>query len=214
MNPLLQGKLLRVLQEKQVMRISDNKLIPIDVRVIAATNKNLYRLVKDRSFREDLYYRLNVLKISLFPLRERREDIPCFLSYFIEDYCRRLGKESIKLDSEAVTYLTQYNWPGNIRELRNFAERLAVMSRKTEILIEDIKNQFLHIEDSSDDVNDKDADKIKSYDTPGKSLSIAENERLNIRSALINTNGSIANAAKELGISRTTLWRKIKKYNI
>ena len=214
MSPLLQGKLLRVLQEKQVMRIGDNKLSPIDVRVIAATNKNLYRLVKDKSFREDLYYRLNVLKISLFPLRERREDIPCFLFYFIEAYCRKLGKESIKLDGEAVNYLTQYNWPGNIRELRNFAERIAVMSKKTEIYIEDIKNQFLHIEDSSDDVKDKDSGKVKYYDAPGKSLNIVENERLSIRSALENSNGSIANAAKELGISRTTLWRKIKKYDI
>ena len=214
MNPLLQGKLLRVLQEKQVMRIGDNKLIPIDVRVIAATNKNLYRLVKDRSFREDLYYRLNVLKISLSPLRERRADIPCFLYYFIEDYCRKLGKEMIKLDSETVDYLTQYNWPGNIRELRNFVERIAVMSKKTEIYIEDIKNQFLHIEDSSDEVKDKDSGEVKYYDAPSKSLNIAENERMNIIAALENTYGSIANTAKELGISRTTLWRKIKKHNI
>lgn len=213
MSPLLQGKLLRVLQEKQVMRIGDNKLIPIDVRVIAATNRNLYRLVKTKSFREDLYYRLNVLKISLFPLRERREDIPSFLKYFIGDYCRRLGKDSIKLDREALSYLAQYNWPGNIRELRNFAERLAVMSKKTEIFIEDIKSQFLHIEDSSEPLKDNDSDNIK-FNATFRTFNIAENEKLSILTALESTNGSIVNAAKELGISRTTLWRKIKKYNI
>lgn len=210
MNPKLQGRLLRVLQEKQVMRIGDNKLVPIDVRVIAATNRKLYKLVKEKSFREDLYYRLNVLKISIIPLRERSEDIPYFLLYFIEAYCRRLGKESIKLDSQAVNYLTQYNWPGNIRELRNFAERLTVMAKKNVIFIEDLKNQFLHIEDN---ISEKDEDEVKYYSS-NKSLSIAENERLSIRHALENTNGSIANAASELGISRTTLWRKIKKYNI
>lgn len=218
MNPMLQGRLLRVLQEKQVMRIGDNKLIPIDVRVIAATNKNLYKMVKERSFREDLYYRLNVLKITLIPLRERKEDIPCFLNYFIEFYCRRLGKEVIKFDREAVNYLTEYSWPGNIRELRNFAERLTVMAKKTNIYFEDIRDQFLHTEDSDNCIDDNTSlknifNKAKDY-APDKSLNIAENEKLSIRCALENTNGSILNAAKELGISRTTLWRKIKKYNI
>lgn len=213
MSPLLQGKLLRVLQEKQVMRIGDSKLIPIDVRVIAATNKNLYRLVKEKKFREDLYYRLNVLRISLFPLRERIEDIPCFLIYFIDAYCKRLGKESIRLDKEAVHYLTQYTWPGNVRELRNFAERLAVMSKKTEIGIDDIKSQFLHFEDISFAEGGLDNGGTGS-NANFKSLNIADNERLSIISALENTGGSIINAAKELGISRTTMWRKIKKYDI
>ncbi len=212
MNPMLQGRLLRVLQEKQVMRIGDNKLIPIDVRVIAATNKNLYKLVKQNQFREDLYYRLNVLKISLIPLRERREDIPSFLNYFIDSYCRRLGKESIILHSEAIQYLSQYNWPGNIRELRNFAERITVMAKKTMIYMEDIKNQFLHIEDNIKEIKDN-GDKEKSC-VPSKSLNIVENEISRIRQALESTEGSIVNAAGELGISRTTLWRKIKKYNI
>lgn len=213
MNPMLQGRLLRVLQEKQVMRIGDNKLIPIDVRVIAATNKNLYKLVKQNNFREDLYYRLNVLKISLIPLRERREDIPSFLNYFLESYCGRLGKESILLDDQAIEYLTQYNWPGNVRELRNFAERLIVMAKKTMIQIEDVKNQFLHIEDDIEDKKDNSSGKMKDY-ARIKSLNIIDNEISRIRQALENTSGSVVCAAGELGISRTTLWRKIKKYNI
>ncbi|MEG0775226.1 sigma 54-interacting transcriptional regulator [Clostridium sp.] len=213
MNPLLQGRLLRVLQEKQVMRIGDNKVIPIDVRVIAATNKNLYKLIREGNFREDLFYRLNVLKILLLPLRERREDISCFLDYFIETYCKRMEKVKVQLDREAINYLTQYNWPGNVRELRNFAERLTVMAKKTVIYMSDIKDQFLHVEELSDGVEAKDIQRIENNGA-GKSFNIAENEKISIKYALQNNKGSISNAAKELGISRTTLWRKIKKYNV
>ena len=130
MNPLLQGRLLRVLQEKQVMRIGDNKIIPIDVKVIVATNKNLFTLVREKIFREDLYYRVNILKIELFPLRERKEDIPHFINYFIKHYSIKLNKPKITLSSNAMDYVSSYDWPGNVRELRNFVERLMVVSKK------------------------------------------------------------------------------------
>ncbi|MBZ2174130.1 sigma 54-interacting transcriptional regulator [Schnuerera sp. xch1] len=214
MNQLLQGRLLRVLQEKQVMRVGDNKLIPIDVRVIAATNKNLHTLVSSGKFRDDLYYRLNVLRMKLVPLRNRREDIPYLLNYFIKIYCDKLGKNTMTFSSEATEYLSKYSWPGNVRELRNFCERLTVMTTKTKILLEDITNQVLNIE-VNHNKRDKPIDIFRANNNLFEhTLNLDNMEKVNIKLALRDSNGSIMNAAKELGISRTTLWRKMKKYNI
>jgi len=213
-NPLLQGRLLRVLQEKQVMRIGDNKLIPVDVRVISATNKDLHNLVVAKKFRDDLYYRLNVLRIELIPLRYRREDIPCLIDYFLRAYCAKLGKENIVFTSEAAEHLSKYDWPGNTREVRNFCERLAVMAKKTIITLEDVTNHIINI-----GVNYNNADELVDIVGKNKNLS-KDNLNLNnmtkqsIELALIHSNGSITNAAKELGVSRTTIWRKMKKYNL
>lgn len=214
MNMLLQGRLLRVLQEKQVMRVGGNKLIPIDVRVIAATNKNLISLVNFGKFREDLYYRLNVLKMVLIPLRKRREDILCLLDYFIEIYCRKLKKKTIILSPEVKEYLLEYDWPGNVRELRNFCERLVVMATKKKISLKDINSELLSVAN----INDRPCPTIDTFKTNncvlGKTLNLDDMEKINIQLALKKTSGSIMNAAEELGISRTTLWRKMKKYNI
>lgn len=214
MDPLLQGRLLRVLQEKQVMRVGDNKLIPINVRVIAATNKKLHNLVSSGEFREDLYYRLNVLRMELVPLRNRREDIPYLLNYFIKIHCDKLGKRTIILSSEAIRHLSKYTWPGNVRELRNFCERLTVMSTKNKISLKDITNRILNIKTT----NRKLEKTIDISDTNNyvfeHTLNLDDMEKVNIKLALRDSNGSIMNAAEELGISRTTLWRKMKKYNI
>ena len=204
MNPLLQGRLLRVLQEKQVMRIGGTKIIPIDVRVIAATNKNLYDLVKNGDFREDLYYRLNVLKIDLVPLRERKEDIALLIDRFIKDYSKSLGKEYIELDKSAVNYLCNCKWRGNIRELKNFIERLVVTSNKTYMNLKDIKENFLDLPKS---------ETIKE-ETLDDNLNLTDSEINKIYKALKKSQGKVNNAAKILGISRTTLWRKMKKHNI
>lgn len=213
-DPMLQGRLLRVLQEKQVMRIGDNKLVPIDVRVIAATNKKLHTLVDAGKFRDDLYYRLNVLKIELVPLRDRREDIPYLINYFIRIYCEKLGKNTMTFSSEAMEYLSMYDWPGNVREVRNFCERLAVMAKKTKITLEDITNQFLNIEIKHNKQSKPHDLLIKNTNLSNNILNLENMEQTNIKLALMYSNGSIFNAAKKLGVSRTTLWRKMKKYNI
>lgn len=208
MNPMMQGRLLRVLQEKQIMRIGDHKLIPIDIRVIAASNRDIYKLVKEGKFREDLYYRINVLKIVLTPIRDRREDIICFLDYFINSYCKKLGKPIIELDHDAKNYLIKYNWPGNVREIRNFSERLCVMSKKQIITLGDIQDQIFSLEMDNSNVSNN----INIMEN--KNMNLDDIEETAIKQALRNSDGNISQAAKELGISRTTIWRRMKKYNI
>jgi transcriptional regulator with PAS, ATPase and Fis domain len=207
-----------VLQEKQVMRIGDNKIIPIDVRVIAATNRNLYRLVSERKFREDLFYRLNVLKIEMPPLRNKKEDIPSLINHFVQYYSNRLGKPSITLSKDAIQYLSSYNWPGNVRELKNFVERLMVVAKKPYIELEDIEGKFITTDNiksdsiiyQTDAQGTIDRNNIKSEDNKG----FYSSERDVILKALEENKGIINFAAKSLGISRTTLWRKMKKYNL
>lgn len=201
MNPLLQGRLLRVLQEKQIMRIGDNKLMPVDVRIIAATNRKLEQHVKEGKFREDLYYRLNILKLNLIPLRERKEDISYLINEFIKVFSRKLGKERVVLSSRALEYLCCYEWPGNVREIKNFAERIVVISKKICVELEDIRTMFPDVEAHSD----------KLY---GDFLSIDNSMRMDIYNELKKNSGNISETAKMLGISRTTLWRRMKKYNI
>jgi len=216
MNPLLQGRLLRVLQEKQIMRIGDNKLIPIDVRIIVATNKNLFGLVREGKFREDLYYRLNVLKIKLPPLRERKGDIPSLIEGFIHEYSKKLSRETITLTREAIEYLCQYNWPGNVRELKNFVERLMVITKKTKIVLEDIKGTMLNLEGLELDnyYNDNSVEYAFQSQSSHKTINLIDAEKINIEEALRESEGCINEAAERLGISRTTLWRKMKKYTI
>jgi PAS domain S-box-containing protein len=218
MNPLIQGRLLRVLQEKQVMRIGDNKVIPVDVRVIAATNRNLYNLVLDRKFREDLFYRLNVLKIEMPSLRNKKEDIPSLMNHFIQYYSNKLDKPSITLNNDAIQYLCSYNWPGNIRELRNFVERLMVIAKKTYFELKDIEGKFITASNIKGDsiVHHTDirgtihGNNIESKDSKG----LYSSEKEAILQALKENKGIINFAAEALGISRTTLWRKMKKYNL
>ena len=203
-NPLMQGRLLRVLQEKQVMRVGDNKVMPIDVRVIAATNRNLHKLIKEKAFREDLYYRLNVLNIELIPLRNKKGDIPDFVNYFIQIYSHKLDKPAVILSAEAMKYLSRYNWPGNVREIRNFVERLMVVAKKTHIQLEDIEGKLIIIHNTNRDESVITREPEKLYST----------EKEAIISALDENMGIINFAAKSLGISRTTLWRKMKNYNL
>jgi len=217
-NPLLQGRLLRVLQEKQVMRVGDNKLIPIDVRVIAATNGNLYKLIKEKAFRQDLYYRLNVLNIELIPLRNKKEDIPYFLNNFIQHYSQKLDKPGVILSTEAMKCLSSYNWPGNVREIRNFVERLMVVAKKTYIDLEDIEGKLIIFDNTNRDesIIQIDSEKLMNRNKiitrePEKHYN---SEKEAILLALEENRGIINFAAKSLGVSRTTLWRKMKKYNL
>ncbi|MBB6215112.1 PAS domain S-box-containing protein [Anaerosolibacter carboniphilus] len=199
-HPRLQGRLLRVIQEKQVMRIGDNRVIPIDVRIIAATNRNLEQLVEEGYFREDLYYRLNVLRLLLPSLRERQEDIPLLLNHFLQQYGQRMDKEKIHIEKDALEVLCQYPWKGNVRELKNFAERLVVMTQKTIIQEKDLKERFLG--------------RGKKPQKLVQEVHLPNVEKNTIEQVLQQYGGNVSKAAEVLGTSRTTLWRKMKKYNI
>ena len=127
--PELQPKILRALQEKEFERLGGTRTIPVDVRLIAATNRNLEKMVADREFRSDLYYRLRVFPITIPPLRERREDIPLLVRYFVTKHARRMDKRIESIPSDVMKALTNWDWPGNIRELENFIERAVILSK-------------------------------------------------------------------------------------
>jgi PAS domain S-box-containing protein len=198
MEYLTQGKLLRVLQEKNVRRLGSDSIIPIDVRVIAATNRKLKTLVKENKFRADLYYRLNVLNLKLPPLRERIEDIEILAKLFLQEQAG-IMKRHLKIAPSAIQALTHYTWPGNIRELKSIIERVIAVYRH-EIIDAAIINQML--EGEADDY-----DNMTPADKP-----LSESEEIN--QALAMTKGKYAAAAKILGISRSTLWRKLKRLGL
>lgn len=199
----LQAKLLRVLQERELDKIGGKSNIFIDVRIIAATNKNLSAMVKNGSFREDLYYRLNVIPIKLPSLRERREDIPLLIDYMIKEYSDKLGKEILGIDENAKQLLMNYNWPGNIRELQNVIEYSINMSQ-SKILTLDSMPKTLTTINYVEDV--KDNEEIRTLEE----LEIREIKRaLDMYKNYKKDKELVANA---LGISRATLYRKLEKY--
>ena len=192
MNFVTQGKLLRVIQEKQVMRLGSDRITPVDVRIIAATNKQLKRRVRENSFRDDLYYRLNVLQLKLYPLRERIEDVKILATYFLDKHTAKLNRE-LEFSNKALEELIMYNWPGNVRELENVIERILATIKGKKIGIDEVRK---HLE-------------IKQEN--GIHVQLQNDEMDQIRKALISSRGKHTEAAKILGISRSTLWRKIKR---
>lgn len=199
----LQAKLLRVLQERELDKIGGKSNVFIDVRIIAATNKNLEEMVKNGAFREDLYYRLNVIPIKLPSLRERREDIPLLINYMIGQYSDKLGKEILGIDENAKQLLINYSWPGNIRELQNIIEYSINMSH-SKILTVDVMPKSLKTVEYNSKEND-----IEGIRT------LEELEIREIKKALDmykNYKKDKELAAKALGISRATLYRKLEKY--
>ena len=194
----MQGRLLRVLQEKEVMRIGDDKIIPLDIRVICATNRNLRELVKEEKFRQDLYYRINVLRVTLPPLQERKEDIwPLLQMYFF--YFKKTASV-LKVTENAKKRLLQYSWPGNIRELKNIAEVLAF---EDDVITEDLVDDLLE----EDFKNNKSGDFIDDKIVLATNLNFKEYEK-GILQALLN-HKSQNEVCSQLGISRVTLWRKL-----
>lgn len=208
-----QGKLLRALQERQIRRIGDDKVVDVDTRIIAATNRNLRQMVIDHEFRQDLLYRLDVLKVYIPPLRERTADILPLFSYFLNKYNNKFGKDIAGLTPEAQKMLRNYHFEGNIRELRNIAERVSVMCEH-DTIDKHLMETALYPEDvfSSSERKRTDNDSVlHEENTISPNVSIEEEQ---IREALRKTSGKKTRAAELLGMDRSTLWRKMKSYHI
>ncbi|MCG8484684.1 MAG: sigma 54-interacting transcriptional regulator [Clostridia bacterium] len=199
----LQPKLLRVLQEQEVDRIGGEKSIPIDVRIIAASNKDLYHLVKESKFREDLYYRLNVVEIDVPPLRERRDDISSLTKMMIEKFNNLLGKNVIDIDDRIIKRFMDYEWPGNVRELQNTIE-------KAMNFVEEDTLTMQHF-DFNSEANDE--IELSHYENPIEEAK-RQAERMIIKKALNKCNGNKTKTAEYLKIPRTLLYQKMKRLGI
>ncbi|MBI5118427.1 sigma-54-dependent Fis family transcriptional regulator [Candidatus Poribacteria bacterium] len=202
----LQAKLLRVLQEMQIERVGGTELIPIDVRVIAATNKNLEQEVAKEQFREDLFFRLNVILIEIPPLRERLEDIPPLIDHFQKKLSAKFQRKYPAMDPVVVDKLMEYYWPGNVRELENTLERLLVLTDKERIEVSDLPRNVLMPQIATQ--------QLEGMRLPEEGLSIEDVEKKLICDALARTGGHILKASKLLGMTYKTLQYRIKKYDI
>jgi len=191
-----QMDLLRVLETKQFTRVGGNEIIKVDFRVICATNKDLEKAIADGTFREDLYYRLNVFTIVVPPLRERKSDIPLMANYFVKKYARAMGKQITAVSSEAMDVLVRYDWPGNVRELENAIERAMVVGAPPCISPESLPFQLVE----------------KKKKVAGGSLASMEKEH--IHETLLGNSWNISRSADILGIDRVTLYNKIAKYGL
>lgn len=210
----VQARLLRVLEEKSVMRIGQETNIPIDVRIICATNRNLEKMVQEGQFREDLYYRLNVLRLELLPLRERREDIPVLIEHFLRVLPESLGLPCPAFSDEAREVLVEYYFPGNIRELRNIMERLVVISRGGIVRREDALSTLRRPEYVAPAAAPSRPPRGESsFSMTGerrRGLLQVEESAL-IRRVLEECGGNKAETARRLGISPSTLWRRLNE---
>ena len=201
----IQVKLLRVLQEHQFERVGGTEKIEVDVRIIAATNKELEQKIKDGTFREDLYYRLNVVSIKIPPLRERKEDVLPMIESFIEKYCKENNKEKLEVSKEVVDTLMKYNYPGNVRELENIIERAVVLTRSKVITLNDIPMNIKGF---------KEEKSIGSLDEGTLTEQVEALEKQLIFDALQQSGGNQTKAGKLLGLTERNLRYKLKKYNI
>jgi transcriptional regulator with PAS, ATPase and Fis domain len=189
-----QVKFLRVLQEKQIYRIGSEKSISVDVRIIAATNKNLSEEVEKGNFREDLYYRLNVVNLEIPPLRDRKDDIPVLAEYFLMEFSKDYDKKIKYFEVEALNYLMDYEWKGNVRELKNVIERsVLVANDEEELLLKNHLPKEITGLDLNDDINDN------------KEKTLADYEKMIIENTLKRYEGNKTKTAEVLGIKRQTL---------
>jgi DNA-binding NtrC family response regulator len=200
-SPKLQVDLLRVLQERSFYRVGGSEEVRVDVRVIAATHVNLQLAVSEGKFRDDLFYRLNVIEIRIPPLRERREDIPLLVRHFMERLSHELGKDVGEISQGALKILMDYNWPGNVRELENAVERALVTCRGQELTDEDFS--FLALNGLAS----------KGWTVPA-GMTLQEMEKQLIAATIERTGGNIKESAAILGIDRSTMYEKIKRYEI
>jgi Nif-specific regulatory protein len=200
-SPALQAKLLRVLQERDFMRVGGTRTLPLDIRILAATNKNLQKATKDSTFREDLYYRLNVVSLTMPPLREHKEDIPLLAAYFAAKYAEKCNRRVLGISPDARTILTQYDWPGNIRELENAIERAIVLGSSGMILPEDLPETL--------------------HETPAQSMrsstyheAVRQIKRQLILTAMEQSEGKFTEAARLLGVHANYLHRLIRNLDL
>ncbi len=200
-----QVKLLRFLENNEVRRLGDNEVHIVDARVIAATNVSLQQLMREGRFREDLFYRLNVVTIELPTLRERREDIPILASYFLEKDAHRAGKSFEGFAPDAKAALVGYDYPGNVRELENAIQRAVTVAEGDQIARADLPPSFFtpHFLEA-----------VQSDESARDAWSLDDVERDHIARVLKRQKGNVTNTARQLGISRTTLWRKMHKYRL
>jgi DNA-binding NtrC family response regulator len=193
----LQIKLLSVLQSRAVSKVGSNKLVNLDVRIICATNSPIYELVRNGTFRQDLFYRIKTVEIKLPPLRERKEDIPLLTNHYLEEFSKRYNK-NLELDSALLRQLSKYPWPGNIRELQHSVERAVILCKDPILTVDDFQL----------------SSQLSSDEPETKTFNLSDVERDAIKQVLKKCNGNLTRASEELGIGRTTLYRKIEEYGL
>ncbi|MBI2877183.1 MAG: sigma-54-dependent Fis family transcriptional regulator [Candidatus Tectomicrobia bacterium] len=203
----LQTKLLRVLQERKIRRVGGKQEIEIDIRIVAATNRDPAGEMRERRLREDLYYRINVARIDLPPLRERREDIPLLAEHFVREYAQKMGKNGIEIDPETLDLLMRYPWPGNVRELQNVLKRVLAMSSRPVLSLDDLPDEVV-IQASDPAVVDRGG----FFRLREQRMAAFEKEYL--ASLLRSCLGDVSQAAREAQLPRGTLYRLLKKYEL
>jgi transcriptional regulator with PAS, ATPase and Fis domain len=208
MSPWTQVKLLRAIQERQVRRVGGTEEIPVDVRIIAATNRDLKKRIQEGKFREELFYRLNVISFDMPPLRKRTEDIPLLVTHFLQKHCDRLGKKTKRFTPEVVGLLEAYAWPGNIRELENVIERIVAIEDRETVTVGCLPKEIVSPQKGKPDTN--------YFFEPGFNLTVYLDDvaKNYVGQALLATAGSIQKAAPLLGISYRTMRYLIGKYNL
>ena len=194
----LQAKLLSVLQNREINRVGGTKSIPIDIRLICATNQNIAEMVKQGTFREDLYYRINMFELPIPPLRDRIDDISALSFYYLEKFKNKYSKSNLKVSPSTIEKLKRYNWPGNIRELKNSIERAVILENKTQISAESI----FPVQQSF------------SQAKSNKTFNLVENEKQLILEAIQKNRGNMTKTAHDLGLERTALYRRMKKFGL
>lgn len=193
----LQAKLLTVLQNRVIYRVGSSNPIPVDIRLVCATNESINKLVEKGSFRKDLYYRLNTFEITIPPLRERKEDVPDLVEYFVQKFGTKYRKPGLEIATKTVKKLTQLEWAGNIRELQNAVERACILSEKKELVFEDF-----FVQETFNAKQEKDI------------FNLDELEKRTILKVLKTHNGNLTKSAQELGIHRNALYRRLEKYGL
>lgn len=201
----LQTRLLRVLQEGEIVRVGESKTKRVDARVIAATNRNLQTMVEDRTFREDLYFRLAVVPVNLPPLRERREDLPLLIEHFLRRARQKYGFQDLTVEPKVFAALSNYSFPGNVRELENLIERLVVLSNKSRITLEDLPEDIRNPRPNAGNV---------LLELPANGISLEEIEREILQRALAMHDNNQTLTARYLGITRSALIYRMQKYNL
>jgi DNA-binding NtrC family response regulator len=200
----LQAKLLRAIQEKEVRPLGANQVEKVDARVISASNRDLETLVQEGRFRQDLYYRLNVIRLDLPPLRERLDDIPLLVDHFIQKFSRETRREVTGIEADALAVLMKYRWPGNVRELEHTIERAVLLGKENRITLKNLPSQIANRQDNAPPL----------VQAVAGGYTLRELEREYIARVLENTRGNKTEAAKILGVDRTTLYRKLEEYKV